>query len=244
LELPPRIQDRVSAKAVHHEVPTKISQTLESHTKPVSCVKWSRPYGHLLASASMDQTVKIWDVFRSNKCARTLRHHKGAVRDIQWNFNSTQLISASFDKTVALTDVETGKCIHSYQHKEMLSAICYHPKQHNLFLVGGEKSGIACWDTNSNKVVTQYSGRLDKCNLWNLQQMESRLSQALMSQREIPRIKLSLFGTLKHQQLCPIRCILRRIPVHVSKFTQMASTLWHNQMAIILPFFRPQNHTN
>lgn len=106
----------------------------------------------------MDQTVKIWDVFRSKKCVMTLHHHKEAVRDLQWNFDGTKLITGGYDKLVNLIDVETGKVIQSYSHKEYVTAIAFHPSKHNLFLSGGFASGIACWDTGSNSVVSQFPG--------------------------------------------------------------------------------------
>eukprot|EP01114_Cavostelium_apophysatum_P011629 TRINITY_DN25982_c0_g1_i1.p1 TRINITY_DN25982_c0_g1~~TRINITY_DN25982_c0_g1_i1.p1 ORF type:complete len:199 (+),score=38.07 TRINITY_DN25982_c0_g1_i1:356-952(+) len=105
----------------------------------------------------MDSTVRIWDVFRSKKCVMTINGQKGAVRDVQWNWDGRQLLTCGFDHDVRLIDVETGKLIQNYTHKEHVSALCWHPKQHSLFLAGGVKAGIACWDTQTNKVVTQYS---------------------------------------------------------------------------------------
>jgi WD40 repeat protein len=35
----------------------------------------------------------------------------GAVKDIQWNHDSTQLLTASFDKFIKLVDIETTKVI-------------------------------------------------------------------------------------------------------------------------------------
>jgi len=58
----------------------------------------------------MDQSVKIWDVFRSQKCVLTIRH-QGAVKDVQWNYDSSKIISCGYDKLVVLTDVETGKTL-------------------------------------------------------------------------------------------------------------------------------------
>lgn len=63
--------------------------------------------------------------------------------------------------------------IKVYKHKEYVSALCFHPEMNNLFLSGGFKSGVACWDINSNRfyiyvfmkiekhffsVVSQYNG--------------------------------------------------------------------------------------
>ncbi len=113
MKIPPIIQKKIDKNKIKHEcvLPSKNMLTWTEHTACVNCVRWSRPYGGLLASASMDNTVKIYDVFRSQKCVMTLHHHQEAVRDIQWNFDGTKLISAGYDKLVILVDVETGQII-------------------------------------------------------------------------------------------------------------------------------------
>ena len=38
-----------------------------------------------------------------------------------------------------------------------MTALCYHPRMHSVFLSGGAANGIACWDIQSNSVINQYS---------------------------------------------------------------------------------------
>jgi len=128
------------------------------HTAGVNCVRWSKPSGHLLASGSMDHLVKIWDIFRSRECVLTLKSHKGAVRDLQWNHDGTHLITASFDSTAKLHDIETGHLIESFEHTQFVTTVAYHPEQPNLFVSGGFKSGILCWDIRSRSVTKEFRG--------------------------------------------------------------------------------------
>jgi len=83
------------------------------HVNGVNSILWCGSFGQVLASASMDGTVRIWDVFRSKKCVRVL-HHDGAVKDIQWNHNRNNILSGGYDKIVKLTDIETGTVIQSH----------------------------------------------------------------------------------------------------------------------------------
>ena len=69
----------------------------------------------------MDKTVKVWDPFRSRSCIRTLTQHEEAVRGVRWSHDDRNLLTASYDKTAALIDVETGTTLHSYRHKEFVT---------------------------------------------------------------------------------------------------------------------------
>lgn len=67
--------------------------------------------GHLLLSASMDTTVKIWDVGGDRRCMRTYMGHSAAVREVNFDGAGARFASTSFDKTVKVWDTETGKCV-------------------------------------------------------------------------------------------------------------------------------------
>jgi len=106
-----------------------------------------------------DKTVRIWDVFKDNSELCCLSHHSEAVKDIQWNGDSTEIISCGFDKTVQRVDVITGKSLNSYPHKEYITAIQYYPKDNNLIIAGGYRYGVVCWDVRSNSVIKKFMGQ-------------------------------------------------------------------------------------
>ena len=62
----------------------------------------------LLASASDDKTVKIWDV-DSGKCILTLEEHQEPVRAVALSPDGAWVVSGSNDKTVRLCKIETKK---------------------------------------------------------------------------------------------------------------------------------------
>jgi WD40 repeat protein len=54
-----------------------------------------------LATASYDDTVKIWDAY-SGACLQTLEGHSSAVYSVAFLHDSARLVSASYDDTVKI----------------------------------------------------------------------------------------------------------------------------------------------
>lgn len=128
------------------------------HTNVVNNLRWHPTYGHLLASSSFDHTARIFSVFDTPGEIVSVEHSEG-VKDVQWTCDGLKLLSGGLDKYVNVTDLESGKIIHSYHHTEWISSLCPHPTNPNLFLSGATRRGIVCWDMRSSRVIREYFGR-------------------------------------------------------------------------------------
>ncbi|KAJ8394216.1 hypothetical protein AAFF_G00047990 [Aldrovandia affinis] len=93
------------------ELPRRVRLRFQAHQGPVNAIQWCPvPHlSHLLLSASMDGTAKVWDGTGSGQSLRTCSSHGGAVRDACWTPCGRRLLTGSFDTKVKLTDVETGE---------------------------------------------------------------------------------------------------------------------------------------
>ena len=91
----------------------KLLDIHDAHSGVVNRVQWCcKQYSHLLASASMDKSVKVWNIFsKQTLLMQSFSSHEKAVRDVQWSANGRDILTASFDKTARLFDVETGKSV-------------------------------------------------------------------------------------------------------------------------------------
>ncbi|MBD3883297.1 hypothetical protein IFO70_16140 [Phormidium tenue FACHB-886] len=102
--------------------------TFQGHTAPVGTIAFS-PDGGYLASGSFDQTLKLWNL-KTGKCVRTLEEHKGTVLSISFYTQPCLagqeasppemmqgidpiLFSGSFDETIKLWNLETGRCLQT-----------------------------------------------------------------------------------------------------------------------------------
>ncbi|MBU6383697.1 MAG: WD40 repeat domain-containing protein [Verrucomicrobia bacterium] len=94
--------------------------TLRGHTDVVASIALS-PNGKRFATASMDDTVKIWDVEHwdvdehnehMDRCLSTLYGHAGDwVTHVTFSPDGTFLVTRSWDDTVKMWDVTTGRCL-------------------------------------------------------------------------------------------------------------------------------------
>ncbi|BAT87949.1 hypothetical protein VIGAN_05137400 [Vigna angularis var. angularis] len=76
----------------------------DGHSDAVLGLAWNKEYRNIIASASVDKQVKIWDVV-SGKCEITMTDHSDKVQAVAWNLHSPRLLlSGSFDGTVFLKD--------------------------------------------------------------------------------------------------------------------------------------------
>ena len=73
---------------------------MQGHTDTVASVVWS-PDGKTLASASYDNTVKLWET-ATGKPLATLEGHSDGVRSVAWSPDGKTLASGSLDKKVKL----------------------------------------------------------------------------------------------------------------------------------------------
>ncbi len=98
---------------VHHGSPGMKTRYFKGHSRPVLAVTFL-PRDGLLASAGIDQSLRLWDV-ASGKLQRTLDNHTSAVHDLelrpQLDDSLTILASAGADRTVRLWQPAIGRLV-------------------------------------------------------------------------------------------------------------------------------------
>ncbi|MBN3939674.1 TIR domain-containing protein [Nostoc sp. NMS9] len=87
------------------DIKTRKSETIEGHSGQVNSLVWS-PDGKVLASASHDSTIRLWDK-ETKQLKKTLKGHSGDVYSVAWSPDGTLLASASLDNTIRLWNPQT-----------------------------------------------------------------------------------------------------------------------------------------
>eukprot|EP01128_Nolandella_sp_AFSM9_P010776 TRINITY_DN74_c0_g1_i2.p1 TRINITY_DN74_c0_g1~~TRINITY_DN74_c0_g1_i2.p1 ORF type:complete len:542 (+),score=120.92 TRINITY_DN74_c0_g1_i2:663-2288(+) len=155
-------------------LPKKVIHTWSGHSKGVTQIRFFPKFGHLLLSASLDNTMKIWEVYGKRRCMQTYKVHEMAVRDIDFSADGSRIISCSYDKFARVTDTETGQVICSFKPSEANAAyphkgpgglypsvVRFNPLNHNEFLAGLSDKRILQYDVRSNTVTQEYDRHLD-----------------------------------------------------------------------------------
>ncbi|TNN59530.1 F-box-like/WD repeat-containing protein TBL1XR1 [Liparis tanakae] len=118
---------------------------LQAHSKEIYTIKWSptgpgtnNPSANLmLASASFDSTVRLWDVERGI-CIHTLTKHQEPVYSVAFSPDGRHLASGSFDKCVHIWNTQTGALVHSYRGTGGIFEVCWN--------AAGDKVGASASD--------------------------------------------------------------------------------------------------
>ncbi|KAJ8309167.1 hypothetical protein KUTeg_014041, partial [Tegillarca granosa] len=130
--------------------PVKLEQELFAHEGAINKVKWNIPnYSHLFLSASMDTTVKIWNIWSQlNPCLKVINVHSKAVKDAEWSICGKKILSCSYDRKAIVTDVESDKVVANFEHGSYVSCGKFHPVCPDIVLTGGNNS-VQAWDCRS-----------------------------------------------------------------------------------------------
>ena len=153
-----RDSDVTSKRRRMSNVLPKVCERLpQKHSKPVMSLDWHCSNSSVLLSCSLDGTIKLWDIMCQKYIATTSAHSGAAVSCAQWVTHNT-VVSGGYDSLVHLSDMETGKIISSFHHKDFVSVVHVHPADKNLMFSGDFGANIYSWDIRSGKTVKKYTG--------------------------------------------------------------------------------------
>lgn len=157
----PREDGMVTIRRVRKAQPIAV---LKGHSHAVMNVDFS-PDGKLLASASFDNTARLWSVL-STKSVATLRGHTKGLRIVRFSPDGRLLISSGCDRSVKVWEVKSGREIRSMDSGEDAYYVAVSQDGSCLAAVHGTKSGnpgnyITVWNLRSGKKKWTSKGNPD-----------------------------------------------------------------------------------
>lgn len=122
---------------------------LAAHTDTIFGIAFS-PNGQYLASASADQTVRLWDLTHKAP-PQTLIGHTGTVYAVAFSPDGRLLASASRDHTVRLWLVHTGECLQVLEEHQAPLVTLYFSVDGCWLVTASNDSMLRVWQIASGE---------------------------------------------------------------------------------------------
>ena len=113
--------------------------------------------GKYIASASMDKTIKIWEV-ETGRLLRTLTGHTDHVYSVSYSPDGKYIASGSNDNTIKIWEVATGECIRTLTgHTSYVKSVMYSPDGKYLATGSWDKT-IKLWEVETGGCIKTFTG--------------------------------------------------------------------------------------
>lgn len=134
------------------------------HDDAVRSVVFS-PDGKLLATASIDKTVKIWTADTGDEL-RTLRGHDNWVNAVVFSPDGKTLASASRDNTIKIWNVENGQLLKTLaKHHDWVLSVAFSPDGKTIASASRDKT-VKLWNAASGAEMKTLTGHADE--VWSV----------------------------------------------------------------------------
>lgn len=164
-------QDVASAGSAKKKSKKKSKANDEYHIDAILALAANRQHRNLLASASADRTVKLWDL-NTTSCAKSYSHHTDKVCSLDWHpRESTILLSGSYDRTVVAADMRAPDAKARWGVDTDVENVRWDPHDPNFFYVTTDGGMVYRYDVRNVPASPAESKPV-----WSLQAHDSSVS--------------------------------------------------------------------
>ncbi|KAG8192455.1 hypothetical protein JTE90_017985 [Oedothorax gibbosus] len=154
------------------------TQVFEGHTHYIMQIVVNPKDNNTFASASLDRTVKVWQL-GANSPNFTLEGHEKGVNCVDYYHGGDKpyLISGADDRLVKIWDYQNKTCIQTLEgHAQNISAVTFHPEL-PIILTGSEDGTVRVWHANTYRLESTLNYNLER--VWTIACLKGSNSVAL-----------------------------------------------------------------
>ncbi|CAF1329450.1 unnamed protein product [Rotaria sordida] len=141
-----------------------LKQTFEGHTHYVMQIAINSKDDSNFASASLDHTIKVWQL-GSTEAAFTLEGHEKGVNCVNYCLDDDKpyLVSGGDDHLVKIWDYQNKTCIQTLEgHSQNVSCVAFHPEL-PIILSGSEDGTVKLWHSDTYCLESTLNFGLGRC---------------------------------------------------------------------------------
>ncbi|XP_037024935.1 coatomer subunit beta' [Bradysia coprophila] len=153
-------------------------RVFDGHTHYVMQIVFNPKDNNTFASASLDHTVKVWQL-GSNVANFTLDGHEKGVNCVDYYHGGDKpyLISGADDRLVKIWDYQNKTCVQTLEgHAQNIAAVSFHPEL-PIVLTGSEDGTVRIWHSGTYRLETSLNYGFER--VWTISCMRGTNNVAL-----------------------------------------------------------------
>lgn len=153
-------------------------QVFEGHTHYVMQIVFNPKDNNTFASASLDRTVKVWQLGSASPNFTLEGHEKGVnCVDYYHGGDKPYLISGADDRLVKIWDYQNKTCVQTLEgHGQNISAVCFHPEL-PIIITGSEDGSVRVWHSGTNRLEISLTYGLER--VWTISSLKGSNNVAI-----------------------------------------------------------------
>eukprot|EP01095_Lingulamoeba_sp_RSL-Kostka_P000722 TRINITY_DN11003_c0_g1_i2.p1 TRINITY_DN11003_c0_g1~~TRINITY_DN11003_c0_g1_i2.p1 ORF type:complete len:401 (-),score=119.35 TRINITY_DN11003_c0_g1_i2:77-1168(-) len=135
---------------------------LQGHSQGVIDFSWSST-NDLLLTASLDGTMKIWNISVDGDCIRTFEDGDVLTSCCFHPLNNNIFFVGNQKSKIKVMNMSTGQCLHKVGVSGAVNSLCFDPTGATLF-IGDSKGYLYCYSFNSSNSRLQKKSKINVCS--------------------------------------------------------------------------------